>query len=68
MVTQNCSFTHFILDTCISRNTNPFQQKFAALAARAVFVYTILLLCAPKTDFFDSIFIIFMAKHGNSKW
>jgi hypothetical protein len=39
----------------MTQNKNPFQKKFASLAARAVFVFLISMLFAPKTAFLCQI-------------
>ena len=36
----------------MTQNKNQFKNKFATLAARAVFVCAILLVFAPKTAYF----------------
>ena len=60
-------FYTFLIDPLKTQNKNPFQKKFATLAARAVFVCAISLLFALKQPFFDKSYIIFPAVHGNSK-
>jgi hypothetical protein len=49
---------------------NDTKQKFikiVTLALRADFECEILLLFTSKTGYFDKIYIIFLAKHGNLK-
>jgi hypothetical protein len=51
----------------MTQNKNPFQKKFADLAAKAILECAISLHFLQNSIFYKKILVIFPGKHGNSK-